>query len=285
MAKQRSSSVELHKGDNASLAFEASVVALVDRVRESIGALRKSRKLNEWAPGALHALAKVCAGERQLVTLNRGEVEEWREVFFAWLERVEKKQDPLARAPYRESAESAFAAIVDASTDWPEHVWRDSSRERHIAVTFPNDEARMRARTVANERHPVALGSALHEYLRSCIEALTAEPSEQRPATHTRAQPPLDESPAIVSFADGRFSMSVEALTELTAPESLAEDYVANAFDLEAAMRAGLSRAHLKDVEFDCESSLFTLHTQSPDALSACLQLLSKVASEKIRPA
>jgi hypothetical protein len=270
----------LHLGDNASLAFGSAVYALVGNVRESIGALTRSRKLNEYAPGSLHALAKLCKEEPQLLPLNRGEVEEWRSVFFRWLDRIERKQPPEARAAFRSAANNAFDTLLDASTDWPESQWRSASRERSVTVVFPDAEARHAATDAAEQQHPVELGSALHAYLHTCIAALTGAPNNQR--TALPPEPPCTVAQATVDLVGERFSLFTDTFMGFTKADELEEDHLTNAYDLEAAIRAELSPAHADAVEFDCESSLFTLHTEDADALAACLATLSKLASAAV---
>jgi hypothetical protein len=70
--------------------FNAVVSAAVDKVRTTIGQLSTSRKADEYAPGAIHALRKLCEDEADanLLGVYRPEVEEWRDCLFQWFDRV-----------------------------------------------------------------------------------------------------------------------------------------------------------------------------------------------------
>ena len=42
---------QLHKNENGDAAFNVAIIELVDRIRESVTTLEKSRKADEYAPG------------------------------------------------------------------------------------------------------------------------------------------------------------------------------------------------------------------------------------------
>src|SRR6478736_6487636 len=158
-------SSELHRNENADICFGATIGGCVDNVRRHIVNLGTSKKVDEWAPGYIHALRKLCEGERECRHVYTAEVEEWRATFLSWFERV-KRHFPAAHAKkFLANAESDFKVIVAASQAWPEFLWRQQSQERRISISFANEAALDAARAAAEEKHPVRLGGALHHYL------------------------------------------------------------------------------------------------------------------------
>ncbi len=59
-------SSKIHENDEASSAFAVSVMSQLEWVRMHVSFLKKSRKADEQAPGSIHALRKLCDGEKKL---------------------------------------------------------------------------------------------------------------------------------------------------------------------------------------------------------------------------
>ncbi len=70
------------------------------------------------------------------------------------------------------NAKSDFDAIQKASSPIPEWLWRDDSLKRSIKVTFENETVWDQAKAAAQEKYPVESGSALHEYIETCLQEL-----------------------------------------------------------------------------------------------------------------
>src|SRR5688572_2647244 len=117
-------SVQLHGNENASIMFGAALAGGVQRVREHIDDLATSRKADEWAPGAIHALRKLCEGEDESGQIHRIEVEEWQATFFAWFARVKKHFPSKLVKKFQANAEDDFRTILKCATEMPEYFWR-----------------------------------------------------------------------------------------------------------------------------------------------------------------
>lgn len=275
-------SAELHGNENASIQFGAAIVGAVQSVRQGMANLETSRKADEYAPGAIHALRKLCEGEKESGHIHRIEVEEWQASFFAWFNRVKKHfPDKLAKK-FQTNAEDDFRAILKCATEMPESYWRREVPKRHIQLSFENDAALKAARHAAEEKHPVDLGSALHKYLQSCIAELMGQKVPRQADT---GPPPADTESLTIRFSsDGKqFSLSLNEFGCFDTPEDLAQDIVITAYDVEDAVKKYLkanSPKILKSLRFDCESSLFVVRSADPSALAAVVAALYAMAAD-----
>lgn len=279
-------SSELHRNDNASLMFGTAIVAAVRNVRPLIAILAGSRKADEHAPGAIHALRKLCEGEGQSGSIYRQEVEEWKACFFKWFHRVKRWFPDEHADEFLANAEEDFRVILECSNEKPEYFWRSDVDERHLSVTFENEQALDAARKAAEEKHPVELGSALHKYIEKCIAALVEESGEEAPAvTRGENAPPPDLlEPRIMMHDDGRMSLRFDRFDCFDAPEELEQDIVTTAYDVEDAVRNYVN-AHCTDkaadLEFDCESSMFCVYSAHPGTIATITEVLLRLAADR----
>jgi hypothetical protein len=162
-----------YRNENADISFSAGIVLAVQLVRAHVAILPTRDEVNEYAPGAIHALRKLCEGERPSGHIYKVEVEEWRDLTLQWLDRVEEKIPPNLRAEYRAHLEEDFRVILTAAGGML--FSRREANMRYLPVPFDSEEALRAARAAAERKHPVRLGSALHEYLKECIRKLLAE--------------------------------------------------------------------------------------------------------------
>lgn len=275
-------SAELHRNENASLMFGAALAGAVQHVRAHIADLATSRKADEWAPGAIHALRKLCEGEDQSGQIYRSEVEQWQATFFAWFERVQKYFPPKLVKKFQANAEDDFRTILRCASNMPDNYWRDEAPKRHIQISFENAAALEAARDAAEEKHPVDLGSALHTYLESCVAELVGG---KKPARPKKASPsPAATQSLTIRFFPGRkhSSLSVDDFSCFDTTENLVQDIVVTAYDVEDAVKKylqGASPKVLKSLRFDCESSLFVVRSTQPSALAAVVAALYALAA------
>ena len=277
---------ELHHNDNASIQFQSAIVLAVREVRKSFALLAASRKADEYAPGALHALRKLCDGERPSGHLHRQEVLEWQAGFAAWFRRV-KKSFPVEFAnQFQANLAEDFQAILSCSTEMPESFWRKEVDQRDIRITFANQEALNAARKAAEEKHPVPLGGALHKYIEQCLATLTVQPESPVPAA---APAPSVRSLELltprINLSDSRVaSLLLDRFDCFDSPVMLSQDMVTTAYDLEHAVKQYLKQHGeevLADLRFDCESSLFCVRSDRTGAITAVIDALMSFASNQ----
>ncbi len=285
MAKIFSS--ELHRNENASIQFGGMIVVAVHNVRQSISYLAKSRKADEYAPGAIHVLRKLCEGEGSSYgQIHRKEVEAWKTCFFAWFKRVERWFPDECVDDFLSNAEDDFRVILECSDNMPECLWRKKADERDIRITFRNDAALKAARKAADEKHPVQLGSALHEYIGRCIATLVEEPAH---GTQTNAQvdgTPLSGSiaPRFMQYDDGTFAMCLDNFDCFDSVDELAQDIVTTAYDIEGAVRHHINAncpELLSGIHFDCESSVFCARSAHLESIVIVTEVLIGLATDR----
>lgn len=277
-------SAELHGNENASIEFGAAVLGAVQSVREQMAGLATSRKADEYAPGAIHALRKLCAGEKQVGCVYRTEVEEWQTTFFAWFARVKKHFPAKHVQKFQANAEDDFRTILKCAVKMPEYFWREEVPKRHIQISFADQAALDAARDAAEEKHPVDLGSALHEYLESCVAELVngKSPRKTKAAPSKKKQRGQAEMPGLRIAPSGKqYSLSLDDFGCFDTPENLEQDIVVTAYDVEDALKKRLKKDSpqlLKALRFDCESSLFVVRSADPAALMAVVSKLYALA-------
>ena len=278
-------SSDLHRNENASITFGAAIVGAVWNVRSSISDLAHSRKADEYAPGAIHALRKLCEGESEMDCghIHRQEVEEWRSTFRAWFDRVKRLFPAKLAKKFLANAEDDFRAILACSVEMPESYWRGSVDERHIQITFKNDNALKAARSAAEAKHPVKLGSALHKYIEACIDTLVGNlPQAPHAASATDDSQPAVFAPR-VTRQDGSWLVYLDQFDCFDSSQDLEQDIVTTAYDIEDAVRNYMSANHpaaAKALRYNSESSLFCVRVASLAALSTLLSTLLLLATD-----
>lgn len=298
MAKKEGA--ELHTGYYSSMAFGIVVSDAVKRVRVSVGELKTSKKLDEFALGAIHALAKLCKGETMdMFGLYKIEAAEWQVLVKDWLARVQKKIPAESREAYVKNVEADLALILKAASEMPEFMWRKDALARTIQVSFPSQAALDAAMKAAEKKHPVDLGSALGKYLDKCIADLTGgKPAAAADAESDEDEEEADETDEVavgqtsVSLQlsmreDGSFSLSTTDFEPFSTAAFAEEEQEVTAYALETGIERFLKKVKhplRKAMSFDSESSLFSA---SSDDLEAIKQLAGIVvefaAKEELR--
>jgi hypothetical protein len=165
-----------HLNDRASLSFGATIIGAVQDVRKDIAILAKRQDISESAPGAIHALRKLCEGEEASLSIHEEEVLRWRETIFQWWDAVADEIPRGVREEYCASLEDDFRVILASAGGSPVMFSPREADVRYIQVPFDSDEALAQARSAADRQFPVRRGSALHEYLKECIHKLVGDP-------------------------------------------------------------------------------------------------------------
>jgi hypothetical protein len=277
-------SPHLHGNENAGIEFGAAIAGAVQSVREQVASLANSRKADEYAPGAIHALRKLCDGEQESGQIHRLEVEEWQAVFFAWFGRVKRHFPPQLVKKFQANAEDDFRTILKCASPMPEYFWRSEVPKRQIKISFENTAALDAAREAADQKHPVDLGSALHKYLESCVAELVG--GKKKPAKTKKAASPQAETTSLtIRFFPGpkQSSLAVDDFACFDSPENLEQDIVVTAYDVEDAVKKYLKAAApkvRKSLRFDCESSLFVVRSADVSTLAAVAAALYALAAD-----
>jgi hypothetical protein len=181
------------------------------------------------------------------------------------------------------NAEDDFRAILACSVEMPESYWRDSVDERHIQITFKNDNALKAARSAAEAKHPVKLGSALHKYIQACIDTLVGNVS---PAPNTATETEDARRGVFaprVTMQDGSWLVYLDQFDCFDSSQDLEQDIVTTAYDIEDAVRKYMSANHpaaAKALRYNSESSLFCVRVSSLAALSTLLSALLLLATD-----
>lgn len=182
MAKQKPKrkspifNAEPYQNYNASISFGSEIVWAVQHVRQDIALMGRRTEVDEYAPGAIHVLRKLCEGEEKSGHIYEAEVLHWQATVFAWFDRVEKLIPPRLRMAYRANLEDDFRVILAAAGGALVLFSQREADMRYLPVPFESDAALTQARASADKKYPVRLGSALHEYLKACIRKLVEEP-------------------------------------------------------------------------------------------------------------
>jgi hypothetical protein len=276
-------SADLHGNENASIEFGAAIARAVQGVRAQIDTLATSRKADEYAPGAIHALRKLCEGEDTSGQIHQVEVEQWHATFAAWFQRVKKHFSATLAKKFQANAEDDFRTILKCACRLPDNLWRNDLPKRYTQISFPNDAALDAARDAADEKHPVELGSALHKYLEACVADLVGgkRPAKAKPAA---TLPTATESLAVRFTPGGKqSSLSIDNFGCFDTAENLEQDIVVTAYDVEDAVKKYLKASApkiLKSLRFDCESSLFVVRSADVSALGTVVTALYVLAAD-----
>jgi hypothetical protein len=283
---------ELHRNENSSMQFSISILLTVQQVRSRIADLAKSRKADEYVPGAIFALKKLCAGEAALVRSSghviRQEVEEWRTALAEWFRRVQRHYPDACAAAFEKNLEQAFRVILKCAVDLDEYFWRDrvDEHERQFGITFPSREALDAALKAADEKYPVHLGNALDKYLKRCIAELVDETAvAPSPVPQAVSDPsPNELMPRFRGNADGTFTLLLDDFGCYDSPEDLAQDIDTNAYDLEETLQRYLAEHRpdlAADLRLESESSLFCVRSARWESLVAVTEVLMRFASDR----
>lgn len=162
-----------HQNYNASIYFGAIVRGAVDEVRQGVALMSQRSITDEYALGAIRALRKLCEGEKEkFLCIYKLEVIEWQATVQTWFERVKDEIPQGIRQKLLEEINEDLRILLSCAGGPTVLFSRSEANSRYIRLTFESDEALEQAKKLADRKHPVQLGSALHEYLYKCIQEL-----------------------------------------------------------------------------------------------------------------
>lgn len=247
--------------------------------------LKRSRRADEQAPGSIHALRKLCDGEEAMWQvrshLHRSEVEEWREIYLAWLNRVNRWIPDNLREDFRQNAEDDFRVLLDLAGNASEDNWRKKSLERSIKIVFETEEALNEAKKHADEKYPVQLGSSLHEYIYSAIGDLQGVEPKKAELTVVSASRPLI---SIDRDEAGLYTVVVDDFAMVQDEELVEQGIEITAYDIEDCILSLSKNPSISSQDFDCESSTFIFRSASREAFGEVRTLFCRLLeNEKLR--
>jgi hypothetical protein len=259
-------SADIHKSENASIAYGSCSLSIIREIRKDINVLHESKKADEWALGLLHALKEITENELTDSSIHKIEVEEWKIIFFKWFERVKKHIPEDLRQSFKDNLEEDFNVILSKSNNLPEFHWRKQSLERQLVITVENENRLNLYQSEAEKKHPIKLGNALNVYVEKCLERLIDDGYEKKEMLETKTLVTNHFMPTFSVINDKNVCYVLTNFHFFDTKSNIEQDILINAYDLEDAVKEYLNDTKngiLNDLQFDCESSMFSVHAEN----------------------
>ncbi|MBL8815569.1 MAG: hypothetical protein JNL58_06035 [Planctomyces sp.] len=279
MAKIESS--ELHRTPGGSNGFRWQLQAATQCARQFIAELNGSRKPDMAASGAIHGLALLAReASRRSLPVSESEVDYWKEVFFKWFESVKRYFPEPLRDEFKKKAEADFAVIREAADIRSDTPWEQLRDRYERPIRFQSREKFDLACDRAKAKYPVNLGIALDKYLAACVQRLLDEDDIERPlVVKVKETLPADRPGSIavrfITFDDGVHSLIVTSFGGLQRPAN-------SGLGLQKAVQQLLRKTEqstLEQLEFDSESSMFSVRSKSLNCLATVSQAVFSIAA------
>lgn len=274
---------ELHKTPGGNPGFFQPLQQTTQCVREHMAQLVGSRKPQIETAAALRILA-ILAREvslRKSIPVTSMEVDYWQENFLAWFGRVKKHFAEDCREDFLANANADFEAIRECAKSFSAEPWQQKTDRFQWRVDFVNREAFDKACQSATEKYPVKLGIALDKYLKACIKRLSDDDNPESPlVVQVQETKPGDRpgsiAPRLVSFDDGVHSIIITDFGGFGNASMTANQLQTT---VKKHLRAN-SKETLKDLDFDSESSLFCVRSESLASLSKVTEMIYRFVSD-----
>ncbi len=285
MAKIESS--DLHKTPGGKGGYLFQLQTATQCVRQHVAELRGCRTRDMFASGAIHALALLASDvPKRGLPVTEKEVDYWSETFFGWFNSVKQHFPEPLRAEFQEKAEADFAVIREKANTFSETPWEQLKDTIERPVRFKDRDTFDRALEAAKTKYPVKLGIALDKYLLACVQRLLSDDNPDAPlVVNFKEGPPEDKpgtvAPRFVTFDDGTHSLLVTSFGGLGR-------LVQSGLGLEKAVRAFLRKRQpqlLNELNFDSESSMFCVRSNSVQSLAVVSEAIFTIAAEAKRNA
>ncbi len=284
---------EIQKNDFAAMSFYAAMNYSVKQIRENIDFYKKSRKINTSLFGHIHALRLLCVHSNSLdIPINLKEANEWKDILIKYVERIQKKIPEEIREKFKIELQNDLDIIVSKGKDYPEWQWKDQYLKREITIDVKNKELKEKYLELAenNEKYRNQLGNALHNYIKDCLDDL--EKNEENKENEITSQKNHTEElnifkPTFLKLDSSKYSYLLDNFDFFIDNEQLENNCEITAYKIEEAIKLYLTDTNpelLNDLNFDCESSLFSVQS---DNLSSLIELnkhlLSIATNNKIK--
>ncbi len=284
---------EIQKNDFAAMSFYAAMNYSVKQIRENIDFYKKSRKINTSLFGHIHALRLLCVHSNSLdIPINLKEANEWKDILIKYVERIQKKIPEEFREEFKIELQKDLDIIVSKGKDYPEWQWKDQYLKREITIDVKNKELKEKYLELAenNEKYKNQLGNALHNYIKDCLDDL--EKNEENKENEITSQKNHTKElnifkPTFLKLDSSKYSYLLDNFDFFIDNEQLENNCEITAYKIEEAIKLYLTDTNpelLNDLNFDCESSLFSVQS---DNLSSLIELnnhlLSIATNNKIK--
>ena len=270
-----------HRSPGGKSGYARQCIAATQIVRQEIAELKGSRKAGLFASGAVHALRLLVEqSPTKPISYCRPEAEYWKETFAAWFGRVKRHFPEEYRESFLINVDEDFDCLIEAANRFTPEPWEQTTNRFHWRLEFANKERFDEAKQAAKENYPVKLGLALDKYLQACIERLLSDQDDSQPLVLEVSKDQVDRpgtvSTKMVSFDDGVCSLLMTNFDGFGRQST-------NAYDVERAVK-GYLKDHateaVKDLNFDCESSMFCVRSAKMDSLTQVNVALYTLASD-----
>jgi hypothetical protein len=271
---------EIQKNDYSAMYFYDAMNHSVKAIRANIAFYEKTRKVNTSIFGYVKALSLLCEHATAFdIPIILKEAQQWEEILIKYCNRIQKKISENIREEFITNLTKNLETIVSKGKDEPEHFWKDKLLEREIRITIKNQELLNKYESLIDEKkeYKDRLGNSLHNYIKDCLNDLYEEKSDDLTEKITVTKP--------ISFQPTYFKSNVNEFTYLLSDFSffLNNENVSelNAYDIEKKIKTHLKKVDkklLKQLKFDCESSLFCVQSESLENLNNLNNHLLKIA-------
>lgn len=245
----------------------------VKNIRANIEFYKKSRKVNTSIFGYVKALRLLC--EDSTVFDNPiilTEAKQWEEILTTYCNRIQKKIPENIRKEFIKNLTEDIKFIVSKGKDEPEYVWKDRIFEREIRITIKNEELLNKYELLVNEKkeYKDRLGNPLHNYIQDSLENLNTETKTDL-VEENQKNIVKTFQPTYFKSKPNQYTYLISDFSFFLNNEMLENDMEINAYDIEKKIKSHLKKVDtklLKKLNFDCESSLFSVQTESLDNLN-----------------
>ncbi|MDO5106143.1 hypothetical protein [Capnocytophaga sp.] len=255
-------SSELQRNDFASMAFYRMANYAVKSIRVDIEHYKTLDKINTAIFGEIRALSLLCehfdGGDNPIMT---EEANDWKTVLLDYCERNKRKIPKDLRDDFLKNLTADLDKIIAHSNNIPDFLWKDDAQKRDIVVSVQNQELKDKYNQLAENKYS-KLGGALQNYLLECLEKLDEN------APQTEQEPSLPDETAFrpqLFASQGEFTLLVTDFQVFLSEKEQKNDTEINAYDLEKRIKKHLKetdKSLLKTLDFDCESSLFSVRSK-----------------------
>ena len=283
MAKIESS--DLHKTPGGKGGYFRQLQVATQCARQHVAELHGCRTRDVFASGAIHALALLASDMPEVsLPVTKQEIDYWSETFFTWFNAAKQHFPEPLRSEFRAKAEADFAVIRDKAGTFSEKPWEQLKDMIHRPVRFKDRDTFDRACEAAKTKYPVTLGIALDAYLSACVQRLLTDDTPEAPlVVKVKEKPPEDKpgtvAPRFMTFDDGTHSLLVTSFGGFVRP-------VQSGLGLEKAVRAFLKKRQpqlLNELNFDSESSMFCVRSNSVQSLAIVSEAIFTIAADAKR--
>jgi len=254
------------KGYDSSLGFDALGYDLIRTIRESIYVLKKSRKTDISIIGTIYSLGLLIENHC-MVNIGEKELASWIIIIDKWKNRVKKRLS----TEFIEQLNHCIETISTAATPYesrPQEI-----AKRYYTVTIKNEELLVKYLQTASLKYPVELGSSLDNYLNICLEKLIDGGKiplklEKKEIKKVPVYNPI--------FTKNKTDYSI-LITDF---EYFSKKRIITAYDLEDYVKTNLDKKILEKLNFDCESSMFSVQSIEINQLHLLNELLLNTNSK-----